>query len=77
MVSCAPVAEGVPLTSKRKGICCSKHPDAKLRVYCVSRVSIGVVIRYRRCTSKGCKFRCSTEERIRPYGGCRLKKPTT
>jgi hypothetical protein len=55
------------------GISCPRHPDARLHVTYTRKIDIGVVLRYRACSVKGCKFRVPTEERVRPKGGCRNK----
>lgn len=56
-----------------KGICCPKHPTARLRVEKIRRVACGVVRRYRVCTVDDCPYRVTTEERIKPASGCRKK----
>jgi transcriptional regulator NrdR family protein len=57
-----------------KGICCPKHPTARLRVLITRRKDTGIVERYRTCTVPKCTYRVTTEERVRPAGGCRKDK---
>jgi hypothetical protein len=73
----SPIVGKEPPTSKRKGICCPDHPGAKLYVAKVTRVSIGVVLRFRRCGIRGCPYRVTTQETVRPYGGRRFNKSSS